>query len=81
VLNILGRVGRITLTQLHVLLHRHGVAVDSAHPVKALADALGYETDIGNTQRVARGTYELMPGVVPPRRLWRGGPPLPPLMG
>lgn len=56
-LALLRRAGEVTLTELHVLLHRGGYEIDSTHPVKALADALGYETDHGRAHRVARGVY------------------------
>jgi hypothetical protein len=57
----------LLLVDLHALLHRRGFVVNSAHPVKALADALGYEALSGRVRRVARGTYELVPGPRPPR--------------
>lgn len=49
--------GTLTLTELHVLLHQHGLRIDSAHPVKALADAMAYECEQGRARRVARGVY------------------------
>lgn len=72
------------LTELHALLHRHHFAIASRHPVKALADALGYETEQGHTQRNGRGLYQPTPTTIeqwssPTRPLWPGGPPLPPL--
>lgn len=63
----------LTLVELHALLHRRGFLVDSAHPVKALADAMGYETIEGRTRRVSRGTYELVPSP-PPARGRHGNP-------
>jgi hypothetical protein len=47
----------LTLRQLHGLIHRTGYAISHHHPVKALADALGHESDVGRAVRVARGTY------------------------
>ncbi len=49
--------GTLTLTELHVLLHQHGLRIDSAQPVKALADAMAYECEQGRARRVARGVY------------------------
>lgn len=54
--------GALTLRQLHSLLHRAGYAILHHHPVKALADALGYEADHGRAQRTARGTYAAVRG-------------------
>ncbi|MGD9754225.1 MAG: hypothetical protein AB7W59_24800 [Acidimicrobiia bacterium] len=73
---ILSRIGRATLVDLHVTLHRLGFGVASLTPVKALADALGYDADAGHVNRVRRGTYELPPGAPRPTRFWRGGPPI-----
>lgn len=61
-LKILARRGKLTLVELHAQLHRLGYAIAHRHAVKALADALGYETELGRVRRVARGTYELVPG-------------------
>jgi hypothetical protein len=47
----------LTLRHLHVLLHRAGYAIEHHHPAKALADALGHETDAGRAVRHARATY------------------------
>jgi hypothetical protein len=70
---LLSRLGPMPLVQLHALLHRLRYAVAGAAPVKALADALGYETDIGRVRRVRRGVYEAL--VTPPNRpLWPNGP-------
>jgi len=55
------------LVDLHALLHRRGFVVASSHPVKALADALGYERIEGRVRRTARGIYELVPGPLPAR--------------
>ena len=49
--------GALSLRQLHVLLHRAGYAIAHRTPVKALADALGHEADVGRARRVARGCY------------------------
>lgn len=66
-LKILAARGPLSLVELHAQLHRLGCAIAHRHPVKALADALGYETDIGRTARVARGVYQLVPGTRIPR--------------
>jgi hypothetical protein len=58
-LTILGRHGALRLEDLHGLLHRYGYAVDSRHPVKALADAMAYEVRHGRAVRVERGVYDL----------------------
>ena len=58
-LAILRRSGRLSLVELHVLLHHHGYRVQGAHPVKALADALAYESEQGRARRTARGVYEI----------------------
>lgn len=76
---LLGRLEHATLVELHALLHRLGYAISGRHPVKALADALGYDADIGLVRRVRRGTYALPPGAAAPRHLWYGGPALGPL--
>jgi len=65
-LALLARFGEQSLVQLHGLLHRHGFAVDHDHSVKALADALGYDTDKGRVRRVCRGVYAAI-GTPPPR--------------
>jgi hypothetical protein len=49
--------GALSLRQLHTLLHRAGYAISHRTPVKALADALGHEVDVGRAVRVARGLY------------------------
>ena len=61
--------GALSLRQLHVLLHRAGYAIAHRTPVKALADALGHEADVGRARRVARGCY----AVHRPRRDHRRG--------
>lgn len=58
-LALLDRFGRLSLTDLHVQLHRHGYAVANRRAVQALADAMGYEHDRGTAARVGRGVYEL----------------------
>jgi len=58
-LAILARRGPLPLIEIHAELHRRGHGVAQAHPVKALADALGYEADQGRVVRVERGTYRL----------------------
>ncbi|MGD9750201.1 MAG: hypothetical protein AB7W59_04300 [Acidimicrobiia bacterium] len=73
---ILSRLGTATLPELHAMLHRLGYAIASGNPVKALADALGYETDNDRLQRPQRGTYRFPPGTPKPSRLWPGGPPI-----
>lgn len=62
-LALLRLTGESTLTELHVLLHRRGYELDSTHPVKALADALRYETLQGRARRTARGIYAANPGL------------------
>jgi len=57
---VLARRGPLPLVELHAELHRLGYGIEHHHPVKALADALGYETREGRTQRVERGTYRLV---------------------
>jgi hypothetical protein len=47
----------LTLRQLHGLLHRAGYAISHRTPVKALADALGHEVDVGRAVRLGRGIY------------------------
>lgn len=60
---LLRKLGPLPLTELHALLHQHGYAVDSRHPVKCLADTMGYEVDHARAIRVARGTYGAAPPV------------------
>lgn len=57
-LTLLRRSGRLTLIQLHALLHRHGYVINADSHVKILADAMGYEVDRGRARRVERGVYE-----------------------
>lgn len=54
---MLERAGELSLVDLHALLHHHGYVLANENHVKALADALGYDTDIGRVRRVARGVY------------------------
>jgi hypothetical protein len=56
---ILAHRGPLPLAEIHAALHRAGYGVDHPHAVKALADALGYETRLGRTRRCSRGVYEL----------------------
>ena len=51
--------GALSLVEIHRILHLKGLAVDSEHPAKALADALGHEADHGRAERVARGLYRI----------------------
>lgn len=60
-LAILARRGPLPLVEIHAELHRLGYGIAQAHPVKTLADALGYEADQGRVVRVERGTYRLSP--------------------
>src|SRR5262249_29737674 len=48
----------MTLVEIHRELHLNGYAIASRHPVKRLADALGYETINGRARRVRRGVYD-----------------------
>jgi hypothetical protein len=56
-LALLRRFGELTLSELHALIHRHGYLVAAPHPVKTLADAMGYEARRGRAERTARATY------------------------
>ncbi len=56
-MRLLAASGTLTLTELHVLLHQHGLRIDSAHPVKALADAMAYECEQGRARRLGRAVY------------------------
>ena len=58
---LLGRNGPLALPDLHALVHRYGWVISGHHPVKALADAMGYEVRKGRAVRVARGVYDLHP--------------------
>jgi hypothetical protein len=49
----------LALPDIHRALHVGGYAVAGSTPVKALADALGYEHDRGRAHRISRGIYEL----------------------
>ena len=74
-LAVLARNARaMPLVEIHRELHLNGFAIASRHPVKRLADALGYETRKGRAKRVDRGRYavdQLNPGTR--RRLARIG--------
>jgi hypothetical protein len=61
-LAILGARGPLPLTELHAQLHRLGFGVDHPHAVKALAEAMAYETALGHAVRLKRGVYGLVPG-------------------
>lgn len=52
--------GALDLPELHARLHDRGNVVKSLHPVKALADAMAYEVEIGRARRVERGVYQLL---------------------
>ena len=67
-LALLRRHGQLALRELHMLLHLYGFEIQTRKPVQALADALGFETDEGRVERVARGVY---------RARWSGPAPLP----
>jgi len=56
---ILRRHGPSSLFTIHTWIHHYGYEVEGPTPVKALADALGYETRAGRTARVRRGVYAL----------------------
>ena len=59
------------LVEIHRELHLSGYAIASRHPVKRLADALGYETRIGRARRIDRGVYavgQLNPADASPAR-------------
>ena len=58
-LGILARHGKTSLRELHALLHHYGYGIASRHPVRALADALGYEVDKHRAIRVERGVYTI----------------------
>ncbi|QXC60384.1 hypothetical protein KSP35_18950 [Aquihabitans sp. G128] len=51
--------GPLPLRSLHTWLHHYGYVIPHAHPVKALADAMGWEVEQGRVERVARGTYAI----------------------
>lgn len=61
-LAIMKLAGESTLGELHAQLHHRGYEIDCPQPVKALADALGYETDRGCARRVSRGVYAAVGG-------------------
>lgn len=60
-IRLLRQHGRHRLRDLHGLLHCYGYTVAGPHPVKDLADAMGYETRRGRARRVERGVYEAEP--------------------
>ncbi len=65
VIALLARNARaMTLVEIHRELNLNGYAIKSRHPVKRLADCLGYEIVKGRAQRVERGVYTL--GVLNP---------------
>ncbi len=67
-LSLLHLHGELPLRDLHILLILYGFTITGAHPVKALADALGYELLQGRVSRPRRGTYRVVnPGRVQPR--------------
>ncbi len=70
VLAILLRNARaMTLVEVHRELHLSGYAIASRHPVKRLANCLGYEVIKGRARRVERGNYTL--GILSPGTLRR----------
>jgi hypothetical protein len=75
-LAMLARRGPMELPDLHAALHLAGYQIASAHPVKALADAMRHEVAEGHASRVRRGTYGLAKGWRPPSR-WRPRDPCP----
>lgn len=60
-IRLLRRHGAHRLRDLHGLLHCYGYSVAGPHPVKDLADAMGYEVRCGRARRVSRGVYEAEP--------------------
>lgn len=56
-LALLRRHGPCALPELHGLLHRYGMVIESSRPVQRLADALAYEVRQGRCVRVERGVY------------------------
>jgi hypothetical protein len=81
-LAVLARHGRLTLRELHTLLHLYGYGIASDQPVKRLSDAMTYEVNCGRARRYARGVYETVAGASPSRRDHGGplsglAPPLP----
>jgi hypothetical protein len=59
-LAVLARNARpMTLVEIHRELHLNGYAIASRHPVKQLANSLGYEDTKGRARRVERGIYRL----------------------
>lgn len=49
----------MTLPEIHRALHAAGFVIDGWHPVKQLADALGWEHEKQRARRVRRGVYEI----------------------
>lgn len=61
-LTILRQAARaLSLRDIHAHLHRLGYAIAHPHPTKALADALGHETDHQRCTRPKRGHYAVSP--------------------
>lgn len=56
-LGLLQQHRQLTLREMHALLHLSGYVIASPTPVKALADALGYEVTTRRATRVRRATY------------------------
>jgi hypothetical protein len=78
-LAILRRHGRLSLRDLHSLLHLYGYGIAGAHPVKLLADSMAYETRRGRARRVERGVYEIDPRFRPRRGRFGHPDDLPPI--
>src|SRR5262245_27497523 len=75
-LAILARHGRLSLPELHTLVHLYGYAVANRSPGKALADAMALETREGRARRPERGHYEVTPRYRPARRRRSVPPPM-----
>lgn len=56
-LSLLQLHGELALRDLHILLILYGFTVGGSRPVKALADALGFELEQGRVTRPRRGVY------------------------
>jgi len=55
---VLVRAGtELSLPEIHAALDCAGYRIVAPHPVKALADALGYDHILGRARRVRRGVY------------------------
>ncbi len=76
---ILRRHGPQTLVELHSYIHLYGCKLDAHDPVKGLADAMGYEVEIGAAYRIKRGVYAATERVDPTGRLSRQPPQPQPL--